>query len=138
MLYQFRIYLLQTLPVFEHDIGRIFPLIQNPIISFRKYLFDARYNGIYLPGNSIKYLCKIDGNKLFCYLLRPLHIVNLNNTVIVSLITNTLRVQLFGYPFTAVDIDLYLKGKPCLKPYMHKTKFLVLVIKVNKQTFAFP
>ncbi|GAN32831.1 hypothetical protein BROSI_A1346 [Candidatus Brocadia sinica JPN1] len=51
------------MPILEHHIGSIFPLIQRPIISFGKYLFDSGQNGIYLPEKSIKCLCKIDARK---------------------------------------------------------------------------
>src|SRR3989304_1169171 len=137
MFYQFRVDFCQALPFFEHYIGCILPLIQHPIISLRKYLFYSGQNGIYLPGKCIKCLRKIDVNKPLRYLLRPLHIIHLNNTIIVSLIPYALAIQPFTQPFTSVDINLYLKRKPRLYPYMHETKFLMLVIKIQKQTSAF-
>src|SRR3990167_6287216 len=63
MFYQFRVDFCQALPIFEHYIGCILPLIQHPIISLRKYLFYSGQNGIYLPGKRIKCLRKIDVNK---------------------------------------------------------------------------
>src|SRR3990170_7086275 len=133
MFYQFRVDFCQALPFFEHYIGCILPLIQHPIISLRKYLFYSGQNGIYLPGKCIKCLRKIDVNKPLRYLLRPLHIINLNNTIIVSLIPYALAIQPFTQPFTSVDINLYLKRKPRLYPYMHETKFLMLVIKYRNK-----
>ena len=126
----------QGLGRFEQDIGRPFALMGRPIIiiSVRGQHFDM--SGIEAAGDLIENRGPLGVQLLIHQGLGFLHILYPEKTVLLTLITETYAVHLTRQPFSPVETDLDVEGKPTLNASMHKAKDGMHPVMIEKQTLS--
>lgn len=113
--------------VTEKDIGSVFRLAY-PVVAAEAGLPQDAQMRIDPLGKDIQHPRPLTMSELVRQVLSNCQVGELNEFVVVTLLGDVTLVELSGQPFSPIDVNLDLKGKPALNADMHEAKFAIQVV----------